>query len=191
MVPPSGTELPKACQTPEFDHGLTIRTMRGLQSSARMGRHGRGDPKSVTWALPPAPRSAQGRRHFRAQVLRPPGPQTKRAGRRNGRSSGRELAVHVVVIGRGIVALDRRVVDVGGAEGGDAAADADAEQVGRAGLARRGRAVAAEGEVPIRPWRRRRRRPARPSRLRAWLVVMRSVALACLEPFFAPSSGLR
>ena len=44
-----------------------------------------------------------------------------------------------------MVALDRRVVYVGGAEGGDAAADANAEQVGHAGFAGVGGSGAAEG----------------------------------------------
>ena len=60
-------------------------------------------------------------------------------------------AVHVVVVGRGVVAGDGRVVDVGGAEGGDAAADADAEQVGRPGLAGGGGSVDAEGGTSAGP----------------------------------------
>jgi hypothetical protein len=44
-----------------------------------------------------------------------------------------------------VVAGDGRVVDVHGAEVGDAAANADAEQVGRPGLAGGGDSVEAEG----------------------------------------------
>ena len=114
------------------------------------------------------------------------------AGRREGWPSGRDCAVDVGVVGRGLIAGDGRIVDDGGAEGGDAAADADAEQVGRAGLAGGGDPV-----IPLnprqagrgRPWRARAACP--PVAASGLLVVMTSVALACLEPFFAPSRGLR
>ena len=77
------------------------------------------------------------------RLPRPPGPRAWGAGKRGSRPPGRACAILVVVVGRGVVARDRRLVGFGGAEGGDATADA--EQAGRAGLARRGRSALAAG----------------------------------------------
>ncbi len=91
--------------------------------------------------------------------------------------------VHVIVIGRGMVIRDGRVLGLGGDEGGDAAADSDAERVDRAVLAWRGSAVANGRGAPPAP-------ACPPVALAATLAVIKSVALACLEPFFAPIRGL-
>ena len=118
-----------------------------------------------------------------------PGPQGPRA-RRPGRARGGRQDVIVPSTSLSLVEARLPVIVVLSALAVPKVATPppmpDAELAGRAGLARRGRAAQAAGAGRGAP--AGARRP--PEALAAMLVVMTSVALACLEPFFAPSRGL-